>query len=301
MADVDEMIARLRAAHEPQPIDARRINAQSIPFLSDEGMDKPPLLSADSFKAPRLRRSLFDPATINFQRSCRLEGGLDGCTWIVYFENKGPYVLKVFWDPRPPSFDHYYAPQRECQNAALIQKMEAAVKEPVTDSTAPILINAKPKTWREAWSNTLAFSSDRRKGQLSSRTSGFMTVSSVPRMRQCYGWLKIDGRTLCNWPSKLRPRPVQCDKLVRRISPDEEYIAIVYEYIQECANEEAVVEEAADFLWRAGFGHVMDSRVENWKSGVLIDLSDIVHVGAYGWRPGRYKSRKASEILANRT
>lgn len=45
---------------------------------------------------------------------------------------------------------------------------------------------------------------------------------------------------------------------MRRILPDEEYTAIVYEYVEEGANQAACVEEVADFPWRIGFGHVMN-------------------------------------------
>ncbi|KAI5868665.1 hypothetical protein GGS23DRAFT_546690 [Durotheca rogersii] len=49
-------------------------------------------------------------------------------------------------------------------------------------------------------------------------------------------------------------------------------------------------EEAADFFWRTHSGYTLFSTARNWKSGVLVDVADIVHVGDCGWRPNGYGS-----------
>ncbi|KAL7623748.1 hypothetical protein AAE478_005301 [Parahypoxylon ruwenzoriense] len=169
--------AWLRAQQEKQKV------AQSVPFLSEEKMDdRPPSCSAADFDMPRLRRSLFDLHAIDLERSDRLGGGLDGFVWKVRFLERGPYVLKVFWDSAPlPECSHYYSAQRECRNAALLQMMEAAIKE----AMPPILVNPAPKTRHDALDNTVAFSHEGRKGVLSGPK--IMTISSIPRMRQWYG------------------------------------------------------------------------------------------------------------------
>ncbi|KAH8677055.1 hypothetical protein BGZ61DRAFT_74068 [Ilyonectria robusta] len=97
----------------------------------------PPGYSAEDFETPQLRRCPFDPATIDWTYSSRIDGGLDGYIWRVWFGADSPYVLKVFWDAEPPEFYHYFAAQRECQNSALLQMMETAVQQAAT-SVIPI-------------------------------------------------------------------------------------------------------------------------------------------------------------------
>ncbi|KAI1759068.1 hypothetical protein GGR53DRAFT_179396 [Hypoxylon sp. FL1150] len=171
--------------------------------------------------------------------------------------------------------------------------MGAAVDEVVT---GPILVDPNPKTMDDALSNTLAFSYEGRQSQLrnDART---MIISSTPRMRQCFGWVKVDGHILLNWPRRLRPPTIRIDQITRSFSADKEYIGIIYEYVEEGENDRVIVEEVANFLWRAGFGYTRCSAARNWKNGVLIDLSDIVHVSGYGWRPNQFGPRKAERIL----
>lgn len=81
------------------------------------------------------------------------------------------------------------------------------------------------------------------------------------------------------------------------MSVDKEYTAIVYEYVQEGENPPAVVEGVANFLWLAGFSHIISPAARKRKSGVLVDLSDFVHAGGYGWHPKLYGPMKAHMIL----
>ncbi|KAI1780364.1 hypothetical protein F4818DRAFT_395467 [Hypoxylon cercidicola] len=172
--------------------------------------------------------------------------------------------------------------------------MEAAIKK-VNDPT--ILINPEPKTRRDALENTLNFSQERRQNGSSKTGLEPMPISSIPRLRQCYGWVKINGQIFDTWPRHALPRNRNIEKLTRTVSRDKEYIAIIYEYIDEAENDPVVVEEVSDFLWRAGFGYTSSSLARNWKSGVLIDLSDIVHASGYGWNCKLYGPRKADDIL----
>ncbi|KAI0896794.1 hypothetical protein F4806DRAFT_496096 [Annulohypoxylon nitens] len=80
----------------------------------------------------------------------RLDGGIDGYVWKVFFaDGSGPYAVKI--DPEPPEFEHHYAAQRECQNAALLQMMKAVL------SKSPVLVNSEPKTKSDALDNFQAF------------------------------------------------------------------------------------------------------------------------------------------------
>ncbi|KAI8722334.1 hypothetical protein NCS52_00377000 [Fusarium sp. LHS14.1] len=258
---IEDHIARLRAAqlYRP-PVNNRQARAQAVPFRDDELMEGPPSCSAEDFDLPRLRRCPLDLADIDWESSSRLGGGLDGYVWKVWFKGDGPFVLKVFWDAEPPEFYHYFAVQRECQNAALLQMMETAVKQASADS-ASILVKARPET------------------------------------KNCYGWLKFNGQNFLDMPPKLWAPSLVVDKINRDFSPEKEYFAIVYEFVEEGENDPATVEKVDEFFWLSGFGHNSSPLEKNWKSGILIDLSDIVHAGGFGWSPKSYGPRPANCIL----
>ncbi|OTA93912.1 hypothetical protein M434DRAFT_30418 [Hypoxylon sp. CO27-5] len=86
-----------------------------------------------------------------------------------------------------------------------------------------ILVESCPKTKEAAWANLLAFSNERRlKGRADPSP---WSVTSIPRMRQCYGWLKIS------------PDLDKVDKIVRTFELGKCYMAIVYEFIEETEND----------------------------------------------------------------
>ncbi|KAI1464932.1 uncharacterized protein F4812DRAFT_441014 [Daldinia caldariorum] len=162
--------------------DAKEKAKQFIPFLDGELMMNTslPICSAAVFKKPQLRKCPFDLTAIDLKRSRLLDGGFDGFVWKIRLQNKA-YALKVFWDAAPPEYEYHFAAQRECQNAALLQMMKAAINEATTSS--PILIDPNPKTMKDALINTLAFSYEGRQSQFRKDTRT-MKISSMPRMRQ---------------------------------------------------------------------------------------------------------------------
>lgn len=81
------------------------------------------------------------------------------------------------------------------------------------------------------------------------------------------------------------------------MSPDKEYMAIVYEYVEEGENDPDTVQQALDFFWLAGFSGTLSQLPQNWKSSVLIDLSDIVPPCTYGWHASCYKPTPARLLL----
>lgn len=87
--------AALRRANEVNPITKRRSASLKVPFLDDTLMQGPPNYSEEDFETPRLRRCLFDLATVDWKSAICIDGGLDGYTWRVCFGKDGPYVLKV--------------------------------------------------------------------------------------------------------------------------------------------------------------------------------------------------------------
>lgn len=172
--------------------------------------------------------------------------------------------------------------------------MEASVNQAAAASTK-IYVNANPKTKEDAVANFDAFAKESLESQ-SQDTEGSLGISSMPRMRKCYGWLKISGRN-CPIPVNLRPPTVWVGKEKRLMSGDGNHIAIVYEYIEEDENLAETVEEVASFLWRAGFTFTNYASEGNWKSGVLVDMSEIVYVHGYGWNERAFGPRDTKRLL----
>ncbi|KLU91024.1 hypothetical protein MAPG_09549 [Magnaporthiopsis poae ATCC 64411] len=250
------------------------------PFHTDEPMIGPPNYAFDSLRRPRLRKSLFEIEDIRWLQ--HLGGGIDGYCWKVAFGDKGPYVVKMFWEDKDPSGFLYWAAEREFQNAAVLQMIEASVSD---HGDAWVL--EEPENGMEAIENLYAFSEEgRRKSRIPAGMDG-TTRQGVCRTRKCFGWLKLNSNSFGHWKNK--PRPVQIDKW-RRDSPypGHEYFAIVYEYIEEDElDEENSAEQkeanrrrigvAMESLWRAGFEFHDTTILDNWKNGMLIDLCDIVY------------------------
>ncbi|KAF5621355.1 uncharacterized protein FTJAE_11326 [Fusarium tjaetaba] len=258
---MEEYISRHHRAQEIRVLEKVQTWAATIAFRDDMLMSSPPSCSAADFKRPHLRRCLFNTANIDWSRSSRVGGGLDGYIWKVWFGADGPYALK-FWDADRPDFHHYFAAQRECQNAALLQMLETAIQQ----ATTPIMVNASPRTKDEALANLDGFSNEGRQMNTLALGAHVEEIVTIPRIRKCYGWTTFSGHVLLELPKELRP-PV---------------LRVVYEYVEEGENHPDVVEEADKFFWLAGFSHSSSPAARNWKSGVLVDLSDIVHAGGYG-------------------
>lgn len=119
----------------------------------------------------------------------------------------------------------------------------------------------------------------------------------MPRMKRCYGWLTIPGKVFQKLHWLLRPPQVEVDRIKRYLRPDQEYIAIVYEYVEEGENDPDTVQKAMDFFWLAGFSRTFSPLWGNWKSGVLVDLSDIVPPRGYGWQAGLYENGPGSAYI----
>ncbi|KAI0387031.1 hypothetical protein F5Y04DRAFT_75482 [Hypomontagnella monticulosa] len=267
----------------------------------------PPSCSLEDFRQPRLRRCAFPLDTLRFTSSINpnptlrygatdtLDGGMDGYNWKVHFGDAGPFVLKLFWDTEPPPPPYYFAAQRECQNAALLQMMQAAFL-PDHAETSPVLIQPPPTTMKEARRNLLAFSDERRRAQ-SRADSTLSPVTSIPRMRQCYGWLKLTSDDVFRLlPDRLYPFEITLQGLPRRLEKGLRYTAIIYEYIEDTGNSPEAIQQVLDFLRSTGFAHNGSWRACNWKGGVLVDHSDFVHPGGCGWHPKRLECT-AAQIL----
>ncbi|OAQ97245.1 hypothetical protein LLEC1_07061 [Akanthomyces lecanii] len=145
----------------------------------------------------------------------------------------------------------YYALQRECQASAVLQLMQAALAQ--RDAPGPILVYPQPWDWVEGHENMLAFSDEwRRKGlPAHCNPDELVEVTSMPRVRKCYGWIKIKGETLFRLRPEWWPPRLKIEKRTRQMERDAEYTALVYEYVEEGENEEAAVEESLKFFREA--------------------------------------------------
>lgn len=177
--------------------------------------------------------------------------------------------------------------------------LQTAVEQAAAASH-PILVNAKPTTWDDAVANLAAFSDEARLKQPSPADygsvppPGLRQISTMTRMKRCYGWLTIPGEVFRKLHWSLRPPQVEVNRIKRYLTPDQEYIAFVYEYVEEGENDPDTMQKAMDFFWLAGFSRTFSPLLGNWKSGVLVDLSDIVPPGGYGWQAELYEDGPGS-------
>ncbi|QYS93446.1 hypothetical protein H0G86_000821 [Trichoderma simmonsii] len=276
----------------------RRLKAMSKPFINDEFMEGRPRFRGSDYRQPRLRRSTFDPKTLVFES--RLGGGDDGFVWKVRFDNEGPFALKVFWDQVPPQeVGSYYPMQRECQNAAVLQMMEAAV------ANEPVLVYTHPFGKGDAHENYFSFCEENAISKLGIKAdpktlpSGTKLITEMPRLAQCYGWVKFPSDTLEGLPISLQATHDEPHKVRKLVGSHMDCIAIVYEFIEEGKNSLGAVEKVDNFLWFAGFAYANEPEEKSWRSNVLVDHSEIIHTRGYGWNEEDYMDRSAEQIISD--
>ncbi|KLU91897.1 hypothetical protein MAPG_10846 [Magnaporthiopsis poae ATCC 64411] len=255
-----------------------------IPFTTDEPMSGPAPYSWADLKKPLLRKCPFELKDIRWLK--HLGGGMDGYCWKVAFGDQGPFVVKMFWDHEPEENMNPWSAQRECQNAAVLQMIEASLGDlgDGDGQTSSIRVFTEPINGDEAIENLYAFSQEaRKKPRIQVDPEITHTLDSMIKTRKCFGWMKLSGAYFAARRG-VRPPSLRIGKYRR--GPTEtglEYFAIVYEYIEpqqgdddpKCVDLEGI-QASMDFLWTVGF-EFSDTRIlDNWKGGVLIDLSDIV-------------------------
>ncbi|KAI0902734.1 hypothetical protein F4823DRAFT_621036 [Ustulina deusta] len=273
-----------RRHHRQEEVDA--------PFRSNEPMQGPPSRTAEDFKQPLLRKCTFSLDTVEWGSAEWLGDGYNGSVWKVAFGNSGPFALKVFWELQPPDFGGSFAPQREAQNAAILQMVEAVLEE------EPVhLPFESPDTHKKAMDNMLAFSMPQKNAKPRPATeSSCAVLSSYPPLTKCYGWLAFDGKFFQRMPPSMRPRVRKEDKPPHSMSYGNIYHAIVYEYIPKEDNKPESIEAVVQFFHLIGFS-LTDSKIENWHGSKLIDMSDIVHPGGYGWTLQKYNEMPYATAL----
>jgi hypothetical protein len=99
------------------------------------------------------------------------------------------------------------------------------------------------------------------------------------------------------YPWHIMPPVTTVSKIKRFFPRDKDYMAIIYEYVEEAENQHDAVQEAMDFFWLAGFSRTLSPLNKNWKSGVLVDLSDIAPPWGYAWKDVLYRKGPASASI----
>lgn len=132
-------------------------------------------------RQPMLRKAVLDLKDIRWLE--HLGGGMDGYCWKVAFGDQGPFVLKMFWDDERPGQPFYWAPERECQNAAVLQMMEASLNE---GGSVQLYDDTDTKT--KAIDNLYAFSEEgRRKPRIPDDIDITIEQLWMHKTRKCYG------------------------------------------------------------------------------------------------------------------
>lgn len=282
------------------------------PFLDEKLMDDGPTPCAwSNFRRPLLRR-FKQQGTFAF--TDLLGYGYDGVVWkvevggqvyalkvvcfVLHPPSRGNSLTTKFWDNQPPEGTRYWAVQRECQNASLLESMRYAIE----GSPDPIWLNPEPKTLRDAALNLHAFSDEGLDRKLFRNKPGAVKYSTVPNLRKCHGWTMMSGKELYALPPILRPGEVRIDGKMRELLRSESYHAIVYEYVSDSGHalDTEAVQSQLDFFWLTGFC-LVPMRADNWEgAGVLVDMADLVCPWHAGWFTSLYKRRDAKEVMQQR-
>lgn len=136
----------------------------------------------------------------------------------------------------------------------------------------PVFVLDEPHGREEAKKNYYSFckeKSDLRREQGISKEgqSKLMgRISSLPRMMECYGWLKLHSKTWENLPSSLGAPYARFHRLRRYMEADTEYTALVYEVINGGENESSTVEQVADFIYHVGFSVDTSHAKSGWMA-----------------------------------
>lgn len=164
---------------------------------------------------------------------------------------------------------------------------------------------SNPSTFEEARHKFFGFAEEirrtRKREESGSRDPDLVEVVEMPRFAKCYGWLRLNRKKdFTRMPRSVLPHTVRVGKHIRSLPKEQdEFIAVVYEYVEGGKNDTETVEKVATFLWLAGFSFCARPLARNWKSGVLVDHSDIVGPLFYGWQKFFYCLLSAETILAD--
>jgi hypothetical protein len=168
------------------------------------------------------------------------------------------------------------------------------IQSAVQESNEPIYLNPDPKTHKDAVANLQAFCDERQQRQKFRDMPGAAQYTSTPRIRQCFGWTKVNERQLSALPPGKRPPVHRFGNQLRALRSNEDYFAIVYEFVPERATRAlataADIQPQLDFFWLVGFCFVPVMRTEEWhRFGLFMDMCDLVCPWSAVWSSSRHR------------
>lgn len=98
--------------------------------------------------------------------------------------------------------------------------IEAAITQAAAESRL-IRVLASPKTKQEARYNLFWSSNEARLASFPEDLEA-AEITSMPRFRKCYGWLKFSGEVFQSLPVRLRAQPRTVSTIQRSISSSKE-------------------------------------------------------------------------------
>lgn len=278
------------------PLGTQLASEKAMPFASESPMTGDPVYSWASFRRPRLRACTLPRDKIVWREKIGM--GMDGVVWRVEIGSK-PYAVKVvspltcscaarrtksanltlvLGRHRPCLFS--WAAQGGCHNVAPLQAIQASIKS----SNESIYLSPDPKSRSDAMANLFACSQERRLSKPFKNLPGRVRLSSPPRKRECFGWVRFSSQELLSLPRDLRAGMILVGRHKRHLLPGKEYYAIVYEFIPDhmpLLNDDSI-QAAFDFFWLSGFTF-MDLRTENWWRGIFLDAASFISPVAAPW------------------
>jgi hypothetical protein len=131
-----------------------------------------------------------------------------------------------------------------------------------------------------------------------------MAVSeSFTRIRKCFGWTRVRGKDFraLNKDMEIDYYAAEPGVTESYLEADQEYFAIVYEYIPPAKLELDAVQRQLDFFHHIGLHPCQDACERNWQGpGILLDFGDY-DVPVDKWFPGRsaYHRTMSARVVVN--
>lgn len=140
-------------------------------------------------------------------------------------------------------------------------------------SEGSIYLKPEIECRRDALYSIQAFCNEAREKPRFKDLPGAVPITSFPRFRKCFGWLKANSSRIFE-DERMGPPYARIGRDRRAMTRDTEHYAILYEYIP--SGEQHVDTEGLqaqmDFLYLVGF-KICDLKPGNWIGGVLVDMA----------------------------
>ncbi|KAL2021181.1 hypothetical protein VTK56DRAFT_7487 [Thermocarpiscus australiensis] len=240
------------------------------PFLSPAPMEGDPPCSWSDFISPQLRRFPLVYSKIRLRN--RLGHGIEGCVGRVKFDDgDASFALKIFFESVPDE-DQWWPLEREARNVAVLEKVQAGLRQ---SSPTPIYVPAKRTSRLDCLRCLYAFSVDGRRARPFDALPAQQRAEisdSFTRIRKCFGWTRVRGADFLAMNDIIEIDYRAWEKgegSASYLEPDQEYFAIVYEYIPPAELELDAVQRQLDFFHHIGFQPCQGHGRETGKARVF--------------------------------